>query len=105
MDKYLKSIRDNVCSICVDSTEKGHCSLNAEETCAVQIYLPEIVKIINSIESDSHQDYYQPLKDGICSKCETRSEESSCYLKEDANCSIDRYYSIIVDAVKAAKKN
>ena len=32
MDKYLKAIQDRVCSICVDSSEKGHWTLNKEET-------------------------------------------------------------------------
>jgi hypothetical protein len=48
MDKYLKALKQNVCSICVDSYQEG----------------------------------------------------GNCYLREDANCSLDRYFSLIVETIQ-----
>lgn len=52
MDKYLKALKQNVCSICVDSNEKGGCTLNEKESCAVELYLPKIVEVVHSDENE-----------------------------------------------------
>jgi hypothetical protein len=103
MDKYLKAIKQNVCSICVDSNEKGGCTLNEKETCAVELYLPQIIEIVNSLESDDIKEYFNKLHDVVCTKCREK-EEGSCYLREDANCSLDRHFPIIVDVIKKVNK-
>lgn len=99
MDKYFNAIKENICAICVDSDDKGKCTLSKHETCAVEFYLPKIIRIIHSIDSDDNHIYHQMLRDEICSKCKT-SEGEYCYLREDANCSLDRYFPLIVETIK-----
>jgi len=103
MDKYLKAIKQNVCSICVDSNEKGGCTLNEKETCAVELYLSQIIEIVNSLETDDKKEYFSKLYDVVCTKCREK-EEGRCYLREDANCSLDRYFPIIVDVIRKVNK-
>ncbi len=100
MNKYLSAIRENICSICVDSTEEGKCTLNEKELCAVQYFLPQIVDVVHSIDSEYLDDYYKELKNTVCEKCKAPERDGNCYLREDANCSLDRYFSLIVETIK-----
>ncbi len=100
MDKYQKAIRENVCSICVDSNDSGGCTLTNKETCAVQLYLPEIVDLVHKYDGKNLDELKILLQDKICSHCRTSGQEGDCYLREDANCSLDRYFMLIVDVIK-----
>jgi len=99
MSKYLSAIRKNVCSICVDSNEKGKCTLNDDEVCAVELYLPKIVEIVHNIKSDDIKDYVNALRENVCLECRSQAN-GYCYLREDVNCSLDRYYSRIVETIQ-----
>jgi len=98
MDKYLKALKENVCAICVDSSDKGKCTLNAKETCAVELYFPQIIEVVHSIRSNKMIDYQNRLKETICTQCRDK-EGGNCYLREDSNCSLDRYFPFIVDII------
>jgi len=100
VDKYKKAIRENVCEICVDSNEKGFCTMDGEEVCAVQLYLPKIVEIVHNLDTENMEEYYKLMKDQICANCNSLDGKGACYLRDDVNCSIDRYYMIIVDTIK-----
>ncbi|MCF8240467.1 MAG: hypothetical protein K9J16_03705 [Melioribacteraceae bacterium] len=100
MEKYIKAIRDNICAICVDSEEETGCTLNEKETCAVELYLPEILEIVHNTDSEYMDDYYKKLKNTICVNCRGKDNGENCYLREDANCSLDRYFSLIVETIK-----
>lgn len=103
MDKYLKAIKQNVCSICVDSNERGGCTLSHKETCAVEFYLPSVLEIVHSIETDDVSKYHKLVKEKICINCHEDSN-GYCYLHEDANCSLDRYFPLIVETIKKVDK-
>jgi hypothetical protein len=104
MDKYLKAIKQNVCAICVDSTDKGNCTLAKHETCAVEFYLPLITDIVHSIDSEDIYEYRLKVNQQICHNCRAQNEDGHCYLHEDANCSLDRYFSVIVETIKKIDK-
>jgi len=99
MDKYLKALKQNVCSICVDSNERGGCTLNENETCAVELYLPQIIDVAHSVDSENLNEYKERLRETVCVKCREQ-EGGNCYLREDANCSLDRYFSLIVETIQ-----
>ncbi len=100
MDKYLKAIKQNICSICVDSDEKGICTLNEKETCAVELFLPKIIEAVHSTDSENIQDYLEKLHNTVCTQCRAQEKDGNCYLREDANCSLDRYFSLIVETIQ-----
>src|SRR3989339_316077 len=99
MDKYLKALKQNVCSVCVDSNEKGGCTLNEKESCAVELFLPQILNVIHNTDSDNMQEIHQQLKDTVCVECRAQ-ENGNCYLREDANCSLDRYFWSIIETIQ-----
>lgn len=100
MDKYINAIKQEICSICADSDENGNCTLNEKESCAVELFVEEIVEVIQSTESEYIEDYREKLKDKVCTNCKAKDSTGKCYLKEDANCSLDRYFNIIVETIK-----
>lgn len=100
MEKYLKAIEENVCSICVDSSENGKCTLTDKEVCAVQYFLPEIVSVIHSSNPDDLQECYQRLKEIVCVNCRAQTDSGYCYLREDSNCSLDRYFMLIIETIQ-----
>lgn len=100
MNNYLAAIKQNVCSICVDSTSHGVCTLSDKEVCAVEHYLPQIINVIHNSESEDNAGIYKLLKETICENCHAHGSDGSCYLHDDANCSLDRYYSIIIETIK-----
>ncbi len=104
MDKYLKAIKQNVCAICVDSNERGGCTLSHKETCAVEYFLPSVLEIVHSTETDDISVYHNLVKEKICVNCH-QDEKGTCYLHEDANCSLDRYFSLIVETIKRVDEN
>lgn len=104
MEKYIDAVRKNICSICVDSTEKGECRLNEKEVCAVEYFLPQIVDVVHNTETDEYEKYYRNLKNTVCKECRASDETGDCYLREDANCSLDRYFHLIVDTVQKVDK-
>lgn len=99
MDKYLKALKQNVCSICIDSNERGGCTLNVRETCAVELYLPQILDVVHSIDSEDFSSAKELLRNTVCAKCRTQ-ENGNCYLREDANCSLDRYFPLVIDTIQ-----
>lgn len=104
MKNYLAAIRNNVCSICVDSNDKGRCTLTEQEICALDKYLPDIVEIVHSIDSENINDYVKALRENICSECRTQDDSGYCYLREDVNCSLDRYFPLIVETIQKADR-
>lgn len=104
MDKYLRAIRQNICSICADSNELGRCNLTDDEICALEVYLPQIVEIVHSVDSQNMQDYIDALRKEICSECRTQDTDGYCYLREDVNCSLDRYFPLIIETIQKADK-
>jgi hypothetical protein len=102
MEKYLKAIREKVCSICVDSDENGNCKMTDEECCAVELYLDKIVEVVHSVASDKMSDYVDALHQKICVEC--RGNFERCNLRSDINCSLDRYFPLIVETIQAVDK-
>ena len=100
MQKYIKAVENNICKMCIDSDDNGNCVLTDEEKCAVQLYLPEIVNIVHEINSDNYDMIHKRLKQVVCASCQSRDAEGNCYLRENANCALDRYFNVIVETIK-----
>jgi hypothetical protein len=98
MDKYLKALKQNVCSICVDSNSRGGCTLNEKESCAVELFLPRIIDVIHNSGTEDLKELQIKLRETVCVQCRAQ-EGGDCYLREDANCSLDRYFSLIAETI------
>lgn len=105
MNKYLAAVKNKVCAVCVDSDHQGICRLTEEEVCAVERFLPDIVDIVHSVQSEKLHDYVSALREKLCAvHCRMEGESEYCYLREDANCALDRHFPLIVETIQLADK-
>ena len=100
MDKYLKAVRDNICSICIDSEGDDGCTLSDKETCAIELFLPKIVEIIHYSSTDDIFALFNELQQKVCKDCKATLDGEYCYLREDSNCALDRYFALIVESIQ-----
>lgn len=104
MDKYLKAIQDRVCAVCIDGVfnaenEFVRCGLPKHRTCPVERHLPQVVKIVQDIDSPVMDDYIDALHDQICSDCE-QTTDGMCDFRLKAQCPLDTYFMLITEAVE-----
>ncbi|RMD50551.1 MAG: hypothetical protein D6830_02380 [Ignavibacteria bacterium] len=99
MKNYIEALRENVCAVCVDSQD-GDCTLLNDEICALEFHYKKIVELVHNLESDNIWEQYDELKNTICSECRDKSDEGGCSVRKDANCSLDRYFPLIVDTIR-----
>ncbi|MGD8778543.1 MAG: hypothetical protein PVH88_06225 [Ignavibacteria bacterium] len=100
MNKYIKAIRENICSICIDSDENGICTLSNNEICAVEHHFPKIIEVINDNDTENIDELVTVLREEVCSECNSQNEEGTCNLRDDANCSLDRYFPVIAETIR-----
>lgn len=53
IEPYIKAIRENVCSVCVEQKLDGSCDLRDEVRCALDAYLVPIVEAIEEATGKS----------------------------------------------------
>jgi len=97
---YRQAIFQRVCQHCVELGSNGKCTLPEELKCGVERYLPEIIKTIQAVKSSKIQDYVVRLRERICANCSNQKGDGSCQLRASAECGLDRYFEIIVEAVE-----
>ena len=98
--RYLRAVRNKVCAHCVDLAEEGKCTLTGFNKCGVELYLPEIVTVVHSVESDKLGDYIQLLRKKVCSNCKNQNADGTCKLRTEADCGLDRYFALIIEAIE-----
>ncbi len=104
-NKYIDAITENVCSICVDSDEGGNCTLTNKELCAAKVYLDKIVEIVHNSKTDDIYELNELLRNDVCAECKTSIDKHNCNLRDDANCALDRYFSLIVETIHKVDKS
>jgi hypothetical protein len=99
-NKYLEAIEKNICSVCVDSDDNGICSLTEKEICGVKHYFDNILEIVHNSNTDDTYELHAQLRDQICESCKTSIDKDHCNLRDDSNCALDRYFSVIVETIQ-----
>jgi hypothetical protein len=100
MNNSIEAIRDKVCSICVDSTDDGLCSLRNDEICAIEFHYKKLVELVERIDSENIRDYSGEMKKILCAECYLTDGEEKCTLRDDANCALERYFPLIVQTIR-----
>lgn len=100
LGRYRDAVYRRICLHCIDLGKGGRCNLNPEQKCAVELYLPEIVKAVQSVKSPRMEDYLAVLRERICSKCKNQAPNGTCGLRNAADCGLDRYFELMVEAVE-----
>ena len=103
MDQYWKAIQARVCHKCIDGDGKGNCMLPHDQLCALKEFLPQIVRTITSVKSDSIEDYVAVLRESVCSRCVEQDADGFCKRREIVECALDRYYGLVIQVIEETK--
>ena len=99
LDYYRKAITNAVCVECLKHSGQGVCGIGGSEDCAMIRFLPEVVSIVKSIDSNQLHDYVHELHNVVCVSC-TENEDGSCSLRGTTGCPLDLHFPLIVKTIK-----
>jgi hypothetical protein len=103
MDEYWKAIEAKVCVKCIDGDGAGNCRLDPAIACALQQYLPLIVRAVERVSSDRVEDYIAELRGIVCAQCIHEAPGGRCMVREQVDCALDRYFPLVIDAIEEIK--
>jgi len=69
LTEYLEEIRKQVCSRCVERPSGGPPCAPLGKECGVELHLPEIVKAIHEVRSNSIGPYLDNNRAKVCETC------------------------------------
>ncbi len=103
--EYWSLIQSRVCRRCLDGDGAGGCRLPAGEMCALKELLPEIIRCVTSVQSETMDAYVGALRTNICASCEHQTADRSCAMRNHLECALDRYYPLVVQIIETVKEN
>lgn len=104
LEQYWDAVQRTVCRKCVDSDAKGNCRLTGEEECGLRLHFPKIVDTVLSVEADTLDPYIEALRRNVCAYCRHQSPDGTCMFRGRADCGLDRYFPMIVEAVEEVRR-
>jgi hypothetical protein len=103
MQEYLDAIRSRVCTVCLDAVMHGgqfvRCGLPKGRTCPVEVFLPQVIEVVESVDSWLIDDYVKILRERVCAICK-HSDGDFCALRLQADCALDRYFMLVAEAIQ-----
>jgi hypothetical protein len=103
MQPYLDAVRSNVCTVCLDAVMHGaqfvRCGLPKGRTCPVEVFLPQVVDVVEAVDSWLLDDYAKVLREKVCAICK-HSDGDFCALRLQADCPLDRYFMLVAEAIQ-----
>jgi hypothetical protein len=99
LDQYREALTKAVCVECLHHSGQGVCGIGGSEDCALMRFLPEVVSIVNTIDSTMLHDYVHELHNVVCVSC-SANEEGTCMLRGTSGCPLDLHFPLIVSTIK-----
>jgi hypothetical protein len=100
LQKYWASLSERVFARCLDEKDgAGSVRLIDEAQCTIKRFLPDIVQIGKTVQSDKLDPYIDALHQRVCMKCESSKSDGSCEQRERADCCLDRYFPLVVEVL------
>ena len=96
--EYREAIRARVCAVCLDSRDDRSCGLSGRD-CAIEAHLPRLVGALMSVHSPRVEDYEAAIRAQVCDSCEEQDASGRCTLRDNAECALEAYLSLVLDAV------
>lgn len=98
--EYEEAIRTRVCAACIERTGRGPCGMGQWTECTLNQFMPEVITLVNSIQSDTLYDYYAGLRVRICPSCK-EAVDGICTVREVLTCPLDQYFPLIVESIRS----
>ena len=98
--KYLEEIQTRICHKCIDGDGNGNCLIARGSECAMKRFFPEILDAVRSVYGTSMEPYEAALRTRVCGSCINQSPDGRCAIRDDVECSLDRYFPLIVQVIE-----
>lgn len=95
LQEYLDTIRQDVCSRCVERPPEGPPCGPLGKPCGVELHLPELVEAVHQVHSDLITPYLDTNRDKICTTCPYHHHSDFC------PCPMDSLAVLVVQAIEA----
>ncbi|MEJ2078659.1 MAG: hypothetical protein P8020_16080 [Acidobacteriota bacterium] len=96
-----RRLKDNVCPICVSFALDGSCTLQAFETCPIEIYLSRLVGIVQQLgHRPWMEDYFERMYREICPGCQGRLDKDYCPPRDEGDCALYTYLPTVVRTIE-----
>ena len=103
-DKLGKEVLERICAVCVDRRDDGSCGLDTDLRCSIELHLPGILGTLENVSSPRLKDYAERIRRTICAVCEEHGPDDSCEVRERADCPLDRYLLLVVEAIEDVRR-
>ena len=104
MEQYWNVLKGRVCRKCADGDGKGGCRLPEGDSCALHVFLPEIVGVVTQARLGSFEAYVELLRKTICPRCKHQRPDGACIKRTTLQCALDRYYPLIIEVIESVKE-
>jgi hypothetical protein len=95
LQEYLKEIREEVCSRCVERPAGGPPCAPLGKPCGVELHLPQLIEAVQAGQSDAIDPYLDRNRQQVCPKCAFSGNCDFC------PCPMDRLAVLVVQAIEA----
>ncbi|HXG01338.1 MAG TPA: hypothetical protein VNL69_11130 [Bacteroidota bacterium] len=103
-EQLWQALQQRVCVKCLDGNGQGGCRVSHDGFCALKVYFPAIIDVVNSVQSTSILPYEEQLRRRVCSTCKMQSPDGTCVLREHVDCALDRYFPLIVEVIEEEQR-
>lgn len=104
-ERIRYQVRETLCPVCVFQTADGLCNTPDPDGCAILRNVPEIVDVVQKIDSPRMDPYIDALREIICANCHNQDACGVCQLRGKADCALDDYFGIVVEIVERELEN
>ena len=102
--EYWEALQARICVKCVDGDTKGNCLIGRERECALKIFLPQILEVVNSVYSPFMMPYENLLRNKICAVCMHQNPSGGCTVRNEVECALDRYFPLVVEVIEELRQ-
>ena len=99
-EEYWDALHSKICAKCLDADREGNCRISQDGFCALKTYFPKILEVVNSVYSHSIIPYEDELRNKVCAECKNQTSDGRCLLREDIECTLNRYFPLIVEVIE-----
>jgi len=101
MEEYMREIRKQVCSRCIDRPPGGPPCAPLGKDCAVEAFLPLFVNAVHHVGNRGTIDpYVDRLRSQVCSHCSHQEPDGFCLVRAERACALDYLFPLVVQAVE-----
>lgn len=98
IDNYEEAIRTRVCVQCIERTGRGICGMGKADECALNQFMPSLIKVANTIEAGSFDDYISAIHTEIVGQSQ-EIPASLWTMEQEVELSLAPYLPLIIEAI------